>query len=56
VAQEMVFGKEYRVLVFGEKVIGALEMIHPHIIGDGVSTVSKMIKEKQSDTKKTYRI
>ncbi len=50
VAQEMVFGKEYRILVLGEKIIGALEMIHPHIVGDGISTVKKIIKEKQSDT------
>ncbi|MFH1947527.1 MAG: hypothetical protein ABIJ23_05235 [Candidatus Magasanikbacteria bacterium] len=52
IAQEMVFGKEYRVLVLGEKVIGALEMIHPHIVGDGVSTIKKIIKRKQLTTEK----
>lgn len=52
VAQKMVFGKEYRILVFGERVIGALEMIHPHVVGDGVSSIRKIIKEKQSTTKK----
>ena len=50
IAQEMVFGKEYRVLVLGEKVIGALEMIPPYVIGDGISTVGKLIREKQKET------
>lgn len=50
IAQEMVFGKEYRVLVLGDKVIGALEMIHPRIIGDGVSTIREIIKEKRLTT------
>jgi len=50
IAQEMVFGTEYKLLVLGEKVIGALEMIHPHIIGDGTSTIAKMIKWKQCTT------
>ena len=51
IAQEMVFGKEYRILVLGEKVIGALEMISPHVIGDGASSIKKLIKEMQSNTK-----
>ncbi len=50
IAQKMVFGKEYRVLVLGDRVIGALEMIHPQIIGDGVSKIKDIIKEKQNTT------
>ncbi|KKR54238.1 MAG: UDP-N-acetylmuramyl tripeptide synthase [Parcubacteria group bacterium GW2011_GWA2_40_23] len=50
VAQEMVFGKEYRILVLGEKVIGALEMIPPFIVGNGVSTIRKIITAKQNTT------
>ncbi|MFH1790086.1 MAG: hypothetical protein ABH832_03405 [bacterium] len=52
IAQEMVFGKEYRVLVLGERVIGALEMIHPHVVGDGISTIKKIIRQNQLVTKK----
>lgn len=52
IAQEMVFGKEYRVLVLGEKVIGALEMIPPYVRGDGISTIRKIIEEKQNTTEK----
>lgn len=50
VAQTMVFGKEYRILVLGDKVIGALEMTPPYIIGDGVSTIRKIINKKQNST------
>jgi cyanophycin synthetase len=50
VAQEMVFGKEYRLLVLDEKVIGALEMIPPFATGDGVSTIRKIIETKQNTT------
>jgi cyanophycin synthetase len=52
VAQEMVFGKEYRLLVLDEKVIGALEMIPPYALGDGISTIRKIIEEKQSSTER----
>jgi cyanophycin synthetase len=52
IAQQMVFGKEFRLLVLGEKIIGALEMISPYVIGDGISTIEKLIKEKQLKTEK----
>ncbi len=52
VAQEMVFGREYRVLVLDEKVIGALEMIPPYAKGDGVSTIRQIIEEKQNMTRR----
>lgn len=52
IAQQMVFGKEFRLLVLGEKIIGALEMIPPYVVGDGVSTVEKLIKEKQLNTER----
>jgi cyanophycin synthetase len=52
IAQEMVFGKEYRILILGEKVIGALEMIPPYALGDGISTIRKIIEEKQKTTQR----
>lgn len=52
VAQEMVFGKEYRLLVLNEKVIAALEMIPPYAVGDGVSTIRKIIEDKQCFTER----
>ncbi len=50
IAQEIVYGKEFRLLVLDEKVIGALEMIPPYAKGDGVSTIRKIIQEKQCGT------
>jgi len=47
IAQEMVFGKEYRVLILGNEAIGVLEMIPPRIYGDGKNTVRKLIEKKQ---------
>ena len=52
VAQEMIFGKEYRVLILGKKVLGVLEMIPPRIFGDGKSTVKELIEKKQYKNKK----
>jgi cyanophycin synthetase len=52
VAQQMVFGKEFRLLVLYDKIIGALEMIPPYIVGDGVSSVEELITEKQFFTEK----
>lgn len=52
VAQEMVQGKEFRILILDEKVIGALEMIPPYALGDGISTVSEIIQEKQIFTER----
>lgn len=52
IAQEMVFGKEYRVLILSNKAIGVLEMIPPRIFGDGKSTVKELIDKKQAKTHK----
>lgn len=52
IAQEMIFGKEYRVLILNDKVIGALEMIPPRVFGDGKSTIAQLIEKKQRHTRK----
>lgn len=52
IAQEVASGKEYRVLVLGEKIIGALEIIPPKVIGDGKKSIKKLIWEKQRKTEK----
>lgn len=50
IAQEMIFGKEYRILMLGNKTIGALEMIPPRVFGDGKSTIMQLIEKKQKHT------
>lgn len=52
IAQEMIFGKEYRVLILDDKVIGALEMIPPRIFGNGRDTIEQLIIEKQRLTRR----
>ncbi len=52
IAQEMIYGKEYRLLFLDTKVIGALEMIPPYVMGNGASTLQELIKEKQKTTEK----
>lgn len=52
IAQSMVFGNEYRVLMLGNKVIGALLMIPPKIVGNGKNTVEELISEKQKNTRR----
>lgn len=41
--QRMVFGKEYRVLVLNEKLLGSLEMLPPTVIGNGTQTIRELI-------------
>lgn len=52
IAQNMVFGKEFRLLVLGEKIIAALEMIPPYVVGDGILDIKKLIEVKQLNTPK----
>lgn len=52
IAQEMVFGREYRILVLEDRIIGALEMIPPRIFGDGEKTTRELIENKQEKTEK----
>lgn len=56
IAQQMVFGREFRLLVLDTKIIGALEMITPYVVGDGVSTIEKLIIKKQLKTEKQTAI
>lgn len=51
-AQQMVFGKEFRVLILDNKALAVLELIPPRILGDGVKTIRLLIEEKQKNTAK----
>ncbi len=43
IAQQMVTGKEYRLLIYKGRLLGALHMIPPHVVGDGKHTVQELI-------------
>jgi D-alanine-D-alanine ligase-like ATP-grasp enzyme len=45
--QKPVLGKDYRLVVLGNKMISAYERIPLNVVGDGVSTVRKLLRNKQ---------
>jgi len=45
--QQVVQGKDYRLVVLDKKVISAYERIPLNIVGDGKSTIRNLLKEKQ---------
>lgn len=47
VVQEPVRGKDYRIVVLDKKIISAYERIPLNVIGDGKSSIKKLLKEKQ---------
>jgi len=49
-AQEMVFGKEYRITVLGNRIIGVLRLIPPRVFGNGKDNIKKLIRAKQKNT------
>lgn len=51
VIQEMLFGKEYRILVYGNKLLGCLHMIPPYIVGNGKNSIEELILRKNAGLK-----
>ncbi len=43
VIEEMIFGRDYRLLMVDGKMVAAAERIPPHVCGDGISTVENLI-------------
>jgi cyanophycin synthetase len=54
--QEMIRGKEYRILVYKNRVLGVLEMVPPLIVGNGTDTVVSLIKSANKTLKRPLRI
>lgn len=54
--QQMVIGKEYRLLIHNGRLLGALQMVPPHIIGDGVHTVSELITTANLKKEKKMKV
>ena len=46
-------GKEYRILSTRDKVLGVIHRIPAHVTGDGETTISKLINEKNSDPRRS---
>jgi len=49
IIEEMFAGNEYRILLSQEKVIGILNRIPANVVGDGISTIKKLITEKNKE-------
>ncbi|MFA6973241.1 MAG: hypothetical protein WC238_00685 [Parcubacteria group bacterium] len=49
IIQEMVFGKEYRLLIYKGRLLGGLELVPPQIIGNGADTITTLIQKKNVD-------
>ncbi|MGK2848449.1 MAG: hypothetical protein ACSLEX_00015 [Minisyncoccota bacterium] len=52
IIQEMVFGKEYRVLIYKDRLLGVLELVPPQIIGNGTDTIATLIQKKNINLQK----
>ena len=46
IVQEMVFGKEYRLLIYKDRLLAALEHSPPQVIGNGEDTIATLIQKK----------
>lgn len=56
VAQSMAYGKEYRVTILGDKVIGVLQLIPPYIVGNGKNKIKDLIAKKSKKTPQPIKV
>lgn len=47
--QRAVFGKDYRIVVLEKKVISAYERVPLNVVGDGKSTIARLLEKKQKE-------
>lgn len=52
IVEEYIEGKDYRIYVLGNKVIGVIERIPANIVGDGKNTIEQLIYYKNEERKK----
>jgi glutamate--cysteine ligase len=52
--EEFIKGKEYRFLVFDDKVVGILHRVPANVIGDGFSSIEKLVEIKNEDPLRGY--
>lgn len=52
IIEKYIEGKDYRVFVIGDKVIGAINRIPANIIGNGASTVQELLEKKNQEKRK----
>ncbi|HAS79845.1 MAG TPA: bifunctional glutamate--cysteine ligase GshA/glutathione synthetase GshB [Fusobacteriaceae bacterium] len=47
--EEFIEGKEYRIFVLKDKVVGILHRVPANVLGDGKNTIKKLVEEKNKD-------
>ena len=47
--EEFIEGKEYRIFVLDDKVVGILHRVPANVIGDGQNSITDLVKEKNKD-------
>ncbi len=47
--EEFIEGKEYRVFVLGDKVVGILNRVPANVLGNGIDPIRTLVKEKNKD-------
>lgn len=52
IIQEMAFGKEYRLLIYKDRLLGALEHAPPQIQGNGIDTIAALIQQRNRALRK----
>lgn len=51
IVEKFIAGKEYRVYVVGGEVVGAINRVPAHVIGDGTNTIRDLIRNKNKERK-----
>lgn len=49
IVENHVAGKDYRLYVVGDKVVGAILRVAPHVIGDGINSIESLIEIKNNE-------
>jgi cyanophycin synthetase len=56
IIQEMAFGKEYRLLMYRGRLLGALEHAPPKLRGNGIDTIATLLQKKNARRQKSILI
>src|SRR5690625_2104176 len=49
ILENHVVGKDYRLYGVGDEVVGAIERVAPHVIGDGINSIESLIEIKNNE-------
>ncbi len=52
IVERHIAGKDYRVLVIGDNVVAVSQRIPPYVIGDGASTIRKLVEKENKNPKR----